>query len=340
MPNIPNATSELDTVYFYYGPTYVLSLPEAFPLSGLRNFSVQMELNNSDPAYVGEVHVGLLDGLQSAVIMAKLRSASYLSNTCEFRWTYNVRNKTPHNYGEFEPDYLRYYMSDDRPMDFVNSTWSSTFNPALGLNGSIPAFENRSRMDRTFIPLEEVETARSIRHLFLTFGGRYQQERYSTLPPVRVHDIYLEYEVGGVIDTTPPSLNDVRNIEYILGQTGNTIIWNCSDDNPDRYWLMDYRNLLPQSDVNRSSGLWNGSSFTISADGLDVGTRYFELYVEDKAGFMVWDYVEVTVIEYPVVAFMRSIVFFILSNILIVGIAGFILFVYVMEFRNRKIEPS
>lgn len=307
MPSMTN-TSPVDP---YYYPAYVYTLPDVFPLSGLRNFSVHMELNNSDPAYCGVVRVGLFDGLYTPVLMAKIDDSFGDEPRGGCRWNYYLQQedvyiitckKKPH----FDMGYIH------RPMDFVNMTWSSWVDPSHGLNGSIPSYVPTPAWNGTIIPIEDVEAARGIRYLVLMFGGYY---RYEPPSPFRVHDIFLEYELGGDIDTTPPLLTPQLDITYVVGQTGNTIEWRCTDDYPYRYWLLDYEFYYWSPSTNRIEDLWNGSDYTVCVDGLDVGRRTFLLVLQDKAGFMVWDEVTVVVIEHPFISFLRS-------NALVIGTAS------------------
>lgn len=311
MPDFASASP----VSRYYGPAYVHTLSEPFPLSGLRNFSVHMELNNTNPAYYGVVYVGLLDELYNPVLMGYIADSSLDASQGVCRWKYYIRFPNVHAVNLGNEQAFSYDMGYGTGwMEYVNMTWSSWFDPLSGLNGSIPAYGPLQALNGTIIPASEAETARDISHLVLIFGA-HSGSQY-TFPPFRVHDIYLEYEVGGDIDTTPPSLTPVSDIVYILGQTGNTIQWNCSDDYPYRYWVVYDERSLIGTVTHRIESLWNGSSITFSVDGLEVGNQSFFLILQDKAGFLVWDAVNVMVIEHPFISFIRS-------NALVLGIAVF-----------------
>ena len=312
MPDFTNTSP----VSEYYGPAYVHTLSEPFPLSGLRNFSVHMELNNTNPAYYGVVYVGLLDELYDPVLVAYMHDWFWNEPQGGCRWKYYLRYPDTHRFA-LDNDQAFYYGMGytGHWMEFVNMTWSSWFNPSYGLNGSIPAYGPMPARNGTIISAKEAETARDIRHLVLIFGGYYKFQ-YNPLPPFRVDDIYLKYEIGGGIDTTPPSLTPASDTVYIVGQTGNTIEWTCSDDYPYRYWVIDYEYSYSFPGTNRNESLWNGSSITFSVDGLEVGNQSFFLILQDKAGFLVWDAVNVMVIEHPFISFIRS-------NALVLGIAVF-----------------
>ena len=168
-----------------------------------------------------------------------------------------------------------------------------------------------------------------MKYVVLMFGGPYLRD--ALLSPIRIHDIYLEYEVGGLVDSTSPVLEPAPDIEYIFGQTGNKIVWNCSDAHPDRFWMLGLQLWALSTHTNpdfRTEGLWNGSSFIVPVDGLVVGTHEYELWITDKGGFMVWDFVWVIVIEHPIISFIRL-------NPVIIGIAALVVIVFFYKLRNK-----
>jgi hypothetical protein len=330
MPDFTNTSP----VQFYYGPTYVYTLPDVFPLSGLRNFSVHMELNNTDPAYYGVVRVGLFGELFSPVLMAKIHDRMGATPLNGYGWNYYIRNASIHEHYIGNEDVDNVYSEvNQNYLEFINMTWSSWFAPSHGVNVSLPAYGPRSAINHTIVPIEEAETARDIKYVVLMFGGFYSYQYYPP-PPFRVHDIYLEYEVGGTIDTTPPDLSSPPDIVYQVGQTGNSIEWNCSDDYPYRYWVLDYEHWYDFPGTIRIKGFWNGSLYSVSVDGLEVGNRTFLLVLQDKAGFIVWDEVTVMVIEHPFISFLKS-------NALIIGSASFIAIAcIVLYWMSERPKPS
>ncbi|MHA1576095.1 MAG: hypothetical protein ACTSU3_01920 [Candidatus Thorarchaeota archaeon] len=329
MPTITNTSP----VHDYYGPAYVYTLPDVFPLSGLHNFSVHMELNNSDPAYYGVVRVGLLDGQYNPVLTAKIRDWDRLEVRGGCTWMYYIRNWSIHTHtldNEGASSYGTGYSGGR--LEFANMTWSSWFDTSLGVNVSIPAYDLAPALNRRIVPIEEVETARDIKYVVLMFGGYYKYQ-YQPLPPFRVHDIYLEYELGGVIDTSPPLLIPQLDMVYEVGQTGNIIEWRCSDDYPYRYWVLDYEYSYSFPGTNRQEGLWNGSPYIQSVDDLPVGNRTFLLILQDKAGFIVWDRVTVMVIENPLTIFLRA-------NAALIGITSLLAVVLVLRYLiARRARP-
>lgn len=317
----------------YYGPMYINTLPDIFPLYGLRNFSVHMELNNSDPEYRGVVNVALLDEQYSPVITANILDWHSWDTFGYCTWKYYLQNGSTQRHVLDINDYYNYERGLlSGWVECVNGTWVSWFDPAHGLNVSTPqvesSIETRPAWNGTIINIEEVETARAIKHVAIIFGAYY---KYEYLPPipVLVHDIYLEYELGGLIDTTPPLLTPQLDMVYVVGETGNSIEWRCSDENPYRYWLLDYKYSYHFDETNRKEGLWNGSPYIVSVDGLPVGNRTFLLLLQDKAGFIVWDRVTVMVIEHPFISFLKS-------NALILGSASFVAIVGVICYWNDR----
>jgi len=314
MPHMTNTSP----VEYLYGPIYTYTLPDAFPIAGLRNFSVHMELDNSNPYYCGVVHVGLLDELNAPILLATIDDLDDMDPMGGCRWNYYIRNRSIHT-DTLNNILANYYKigSSQYWMDFANMTWSSWFNSELWLEGSIPVHAMMPASSGALVPPKEVETAREIKYLVIMFGMFYKAQ-YQPLPPFRVHDIYLEYELGGVIDTSPPFLPPQLDMVYVSGQLGNAIIWKCSDEYPYRYWLLDYEYSYSPSDSNRCEGFWNGGSIIQPVDGLPIGNRTFLLILQDKAGFIVWDRVTVTVLQNLAI---QAIATFFIQNQLLLSLA-------------------
>jgi hypothetical protein len=190
--------------------------------------------------------------------------------------------------------------------DYTDITMSSRFDSSHGVNGSIWK-EDALIYDTGFIPLEVADPARDISYVVLMFGG---------VQDLRVHDIKVEYETGGESDMTSIFLDAPPDLVYQIGQTGNTINWNCSDDHPRRYWIS--KNRIPYWSLNNiiEEGVWDGSPILLSVDDLPLGNSTFLLIVQDWGGFFAWDMVTVMVIEHPVISFIKS-------NALVLGFAVF-----------------
>jgi len=331
MPDFPYIVTD----EFFYGPSFVYTLPDVFPLSGLRNFSVQFELNNTDPTYCGVVRVGLFGESFSPVFTVKIQDRAWDISRAECGWTYHIRNASIHEH-YIGNEYVHNVYDEFNRLywDFINMTWSSWFVPSDGLNAGLPPSGSLSAFNSTIVPIEEVETARDVKYVVVTFGGFYYYQSFP-LPPFRVHDIFLEYEVGGDIDTTLPFISSPQDLVYQVGQTGNIIEWNCSDDNPFRYWILDSDYYYLPWATNRRGGLWNDSVFTytMSVDGLEVGNRSFLLILQDKAGFIVWDQVIVMVIEDPIISAFFS---FVSANALYILITSIVALGCVLDLRSRR----
>jgi len=91
-----------------------------------------------------------------------------------------------------------------------------------------------------------------------------------------------------VADIINPTINSPADITYEYGDVGYEIVWYPSDGNPYSHELYRDTTLL-------QSGAWDGGSFTISVDGLEVGTYVFILTAYDVSNNWVSDSVTVTV---------------------------------------------
>jgi len=92
------------------------------------------------------------------------------------------------------------------------------------------------------------------------------------------------------VDTTTPSITPQDDIEYMEGETGDTISWSPNDDNPSLY-------IIYLDGIELQSGAWNSSSeiLIVNVEGLSVGTYNFTIYFEDSTGRSGVDTVIVTV---------------------------------------------
>jgi N-acetylneuraminic acid mutarotase len=89
-------------------------------------------------------------------------------------------------------------------------------------------------------------------------------------------------------DVTDPTIDHPSDIEYEEGSTGYSIVWHPSDLNPDRFELY-------KDDLLVNSGSWDGSSITVSVDGLSVGSYNYTVVVFDTSDNSNSDTVIVTV---------------------------------------------
>jgi len=318
------STLQGDYSWVYYGPTFICDLLDTFPVAGLRNFSVQIELINSNPEARGAAAIGLFDETLSPVLVASCRDIGPKAQG-DLTWMYHPRNSSFFylDLGRDDNNYSILYI--DWNMNIVNSTLSATYSHGQGLWGKIPAYPT---LNSTIVVENDVEYYRPIRYLVLTVVGLYGYE-YFPIPPFRFHDIYLEYEIGGITDTSPPLLTPQPDREYIQGETGNTISWECYDDHPYRYWLFDSLHYSYSGMSLSEEGFWNSSRFDVSIDGLRVGTHFFELCLQDRGGFIVTDWVEVQVVEDPLSNFVSAY----LPPILIISTVAL---VCVLDRRGRR----
>lgn len=294
------------------GPVFVLPLPDVFPLSGLRNFSVSLTAGNSAFRDTGRVdlfsmdfipflstemrYVGTATGYEHRVVLRYVSREPLLMYELD-----NVRAFNPYHVWGSGPELFTYAH------DYTNITLSARFDSSQGVNGSLWK-DGSLTHDKRFVRPEVIDNSRDISHVVLMFGGAQD---------FRVHDIRVDYETGGESDMTPISIDSPPDFLYQIGQTGNTITWNCSDDNPRRYWITKNRYPYLSLDNIIEEGIWNGSPIILSVDDLLLGNSTFLLIVQDWGGFFAWDMVTVMVIEHPVISFIKS-------NVLILGSALFV----------------
>lgn len=95
------------------------------------------------------------------------------------------------------------------------------------------------------------------------------------------------YTVGDDLD---PILDSPDDVEFTVGETGNNIDWNPTDDNPASYDVF-------VDEVSTYTGPWNSSSehIIIDLDDLAIGTYNFTCVVYDVVGNDIADTVIVTV---------------------------------------------
>ncbi|MBY9005507.1 MAG: hypothetical protein KGD63_01990 [Candidatus Lokiarchaeota archaeon] len=87
----------------------------------------------------------------------------------------------------------------------------------------------------------------------------------------------------------PPSLNSPSDISYIEGDTGNSITWTATDDNPTAY-------TITRNGQQVASNSWSsGSAIIINVDGLLDGTYTYVCTVSDGDGLTDSDTVILTV---------------------------------------------
>jgi parallel beta-helix repeat protein len=96
------------------------------------------------------------------------------------------------------------------------------------------------------------------------------------------------------VDTITPTIDSPEDIEYVVGSTGNSIVWHGSDLFPASYEIFI-------DTVSSKTGDWNSSveSITVNVDGLSAGEYNYTVVLTDEGGNSVSDTVMVVVTEGP-----------------------------------------
>lgn len=95
-----------------------------------------------------------------------------------------------------------------------------------------------------------------------------------------------------VVDTTLPILvSSPDDISYYVNSTGNTLVWDFTDLNPDIY------KIYVNSSFNFQNPWSNSVSISISVDNKDPGVYIYEIHVLDTSGNTHIDTVTVTVLS-------------------------------------------
>jgi len=94
-----------------------------------------------------------------------------------------------------------------------------------------------------------------------------------------------------VLHSLPPMVNHPADIYYYYGDWGYTITWDTYDDNPTIY-VIDLDGVAPV--FPWVYGDWN---ISIDVSGLEIGVHNATIYLYDADGQMVWDTVQIFVLE-------------------------------------------
>ncbi len=123
------------------------------------------------------------------------------------------------------------------------------------------------------------------------------------------------------IDFLNPSVSDVADFEYTVGETGNIISWDATDMNPGTY-------IINEDGVEVDTGIWNSTTpIVINVDDLSAGTYVYRIVVMDLAGNIAEDTVTVTV--NPIIPELS-----LFSNLLL--IPTFVFVAYVIMRKREK----
>lgn len=91
-----------------------------------------------------------------------------------------------------------------------------------------------------------------------------------------------------VTDSIIPQISSPEDVTYTEGEPGNVISWQVFDKHPNSYLVM-------KDTLVYNQGSWTNGNFSISVDGLDVGTYNFKFTITDTSGNSARDTVIVTV---------------------------------------------
>jgi len=101
------------------------------------------------------------------------------------------------------------------------------------------------------------------------------------------------YPATDLVEPNPaPVITAADDINYVVGTTGNEIVWEASDDDPLTYVVIKDLETTPVA-----SGIWDGSDITVNVDGLPIGTYNYTLALMDYSANLVMDSVIVTVVN-------------------------------------------
>ncbi|MHA1636785.1 MAG: right-handed parallel beta-helix repeat-containing protein, partial [Candidatus Thorarchaeota archaeon] len=92
-------------------------------------------------------------------------------------------------------------------------------------------------------------------------------------------------------DETNPIIDSPDDLMFVVGTTGNSLVWTPVDEYPATYEISSNGSVY-------ISGDWGGSRVVLDVDGLPVGNHTFTLTVWDGSGNSVSDEVIVVVIPY------------------------------------------
>ncbi len=93
-----------------------------------------------------------------------------------------------------------------------------------------------------------------------------------------------------VFDIVDPTVDNPANFEIFLGVTGNEIIWEADDLNPDNYVVM-------MDGSAYATGSWTSGEVILDIDGLSIGAHHFTMTVYDADGNSGSDSVSILVIN-------------------------------------------
>ena len=256
----------------WYGPIFVHNITEPFPLDNFEEFTVELDIDNTDTIDAGIMSVYLCDANYMPVIRVFCSDSwdwrSYGHNRAEYRFSngsYVYHGNT---------DYITWTLLNDSI-----SIWSE---PNGDLYAEVPGFGSSLLLKSEFIQHD-----REIHHIVIQTG---RLAGYTYMPSM-IDDIYLQWipedsEPGIANDSI--SVDSPDDIVYTVGATGNEITWTPLSTIPDSFELFVDGELV-------DSGSWDGSVISINVDGLAPWIYNYSIYVNNTEGESVTDWVLVTV---------------------------------------------
>lgn len=137
---------------------------------------------------------------------------------------------------------------------------------------------------------------------------------------------------GTAGDSIPPIIDPVEDIEFVLGTSGYSIIWNVSDTNPSDYQIFRNGTLV-------ESQQWQSGIIVVVLDSLEVGLYNFTLIITDLGLNYAINSVIVRVIPHaPSTTAHLTLVFVFTASVSVATLA--LIFVYRRHFYDNQSKGS
>jgi hypothetical protein len=149
------------------------------------------------------------------------------------------------------------------------------------------------------------------------FLSHYALESFNTTTREKTGEVTLNrLGIEEYTDATAPTLDHPADIEYIEGETGNSITWHPMDDYPASYQITVLG-------AGQWSGVWNSTTeeIVVNVDGLITGEHNYTIVVADTRGNTASDVVIVRVSSPPAWPY---IVVFVVAGVVVVIVAIFV----------------
>lgn len=110
--------------------------------------------------------------------------------------------------------------------------------------------------------------------------SHYTMETTNITTEEKTGELSLErMDIEQYTDRTAPTLDHPSDISYLLGETGNNIIWTLSDEHPVSYQVLMNGTVVKAGDWNSTS-----EQVTVLVDGIETGIRNYTIIATDIAG--------------------------------------------------------